>query len=208
MNAYKKIYRNFIDYGFSVTAKKSISHLLGALYSNKTYRLYRIDINNIDHEIEAHKHLTVSRVSYDDSATINEIEIMEEWLKGKLRHKIVSGSHCYVCRYDEQLAGFMLISFGLVYVPLIFLYRYFRKTHAWSEQITVKREYRSLGVSTYLRKFVFNILSDFGTTRLYAGTLLSNKKPIRISGAITYHLIADIHMERRLTYYTYQLKRL
>ena len=56
------------------------------------------------------------------------------------------GGLCVVALDGEKVAGFNLVSFNEVYIPLLELKKKFRKDQAWSEQITVSKDYRKQGL--------------------------------------------------------------
>jgi hypothetical protein len=76
---------------------------------------------------------------------------MEEWLEGRLASKLAKGSLCLVAMDGNIVAGFNLVGFGEVHMPLVNGKRIFRNGSAWSEQITVNTKYRGKGLGSELR---------------------------------------------------------
>lgn len=192
----KKLKRNFQDYGLAVTLKKVYSSILQVFFESISYRIYRIRLNGF-----AGKKLDPGGFEFrllgpEEDEFIEQIEAMEEWLHGKVRKKLESGSVCLVALDGDQVAGFNLVSFGKVYMPLVKMARRFRQNEAWSEQITVGKAYRGRGLASTLRYAVFKILKTRGIKKFYGGTLPGNLPNRKLSRKVGFQEIGDIRYRR------------
>ncbi len=69
---------------------------------------------------------------------------------------------CIAVLHGDTLAGFNLIAFGEVYLPLVKLCKHLQPDKAWSEQISVSKEYRKQGLAAKIRYFTFGDCSPRG----------------------------------------------
>ena len=129
----------------------------------------------------------------DEVQLINQIEKMEEWLSGKIALKLKKGNVCLVALDEGKVAGFNLVNFGEVFIPLIKMKKFFNKNEAWSEQITVSKDYRGKGLATDLRYMVFNELKNKGIKRFYGGTLIDNQANLKLTRKVGLQELVDIH---------------
>jgi len=204
----KKLRRNYHDYGLGVTLGKTAQSLLSIVFESRVYRIYRIrldrfvpgDVDLCDFELRL--------LELGENDLIDQIEGMEEWLLGKVRKKLRAGSICLMSLDKGQVAGFNLVSFSNVYMPLVDTSRVFRDDEAWSEQITVSKAYRGQGLAAILRLTVFGILKDKGIKKFYGGTLPLNIANRKLSGKVGFQEIADIHYQRLLNNRTWRYTRI
>lgn len=204
----KKLRRNYQDYGLRVTLDKTCARAMAIAMESRTYRIYRIRLDRfIPAEMDTGG-LELRLLRDDEDSLIDQIEGLEEWLLGKIRQKLSSDSICLVALDERRVAGFNLVSFGKVYMPLVEMTRMFRNNEAWSEQITVNRDYRGRGLATILRLTVFGVLKDRGVTRFYGGTLPLNIANRKLSKKVGFQEIADIHYRRILNNKTWLFKRI
>jgi len=195
---YKKFKRNCTDHSLSYAVRKSVLYLIKALYEQQTYRIYRIDLRAYTANSEARSEFAYKLIGVDDVGLIKQIKSMEEWLSEELSLKLHAGAICLVALDDEVVAGFNLVSFGKVYMPLVKVYRDFGKTSAWSEQITVNNNYRGKGLGAELRYGVFEELKKLGIQKFYGGTLSDNEPNLKLTRKVGFKEIADIHYSKRL----------
>ncbi len=133
---------------------------------------------------------------------------MAEWMRGELVDKIASGSLCLVILDENKVAGFNLITFGGVFIPLIKLKRVFHQHDAWSEHIAVHKNYRRRGLATQLRYRIFDELRRRGYKKLYGGTLVSNKPSLKLAHKLGFKEIADIRYLKILDSKSWRFNRI
>lgn len=144
------------------------------------------------------KGFTFRLLHMKEEELVNQIEEMEEWLQGKVLEKLTTGSLCLIAEDDGRIAGFNLVSFGNVFMPIVNSFREFRSTEAWSEQITVGKDFRGRGLATLLRYHTFDELKKKGIKRFYGGTLPTNIANSKLSSKVGFQEIADIHYVKKL----------
>lgn len=204
----KKVRRNIRDYGFAAAAKKSLAALVAFAYESPAYRIYRKEIDpSVDTGEQPPQPFKLHVLSVDDSSLITQIEEMEEWLAGRVPEMLGDGSLCVLLLDGEKVAGFNLFSVGEVYMPLVNMTRTFRPHEAWSEQITVHRDYRGMGLATILRTQAFAELGSRGIRKFYGGTLPSNIANRKLSRKVGFQEIADIHYRKVLGSKSWFVKR-
>ena len=196
--AIKKVRRNLSDYGFGETLRKALSSLLGSVYLERTYRIYRRDLRTGKFGEEVPPGIDLRVIGAGDAAAIKDIENMEEWLQGAVKERLSRGL-CVAAFDGERVAGFNLVAFDEVYIPLLNMTRRLRPGHAWSEQITVAKEYRKGGLATALRHRVFSELQQRGFRFLYGGTLLTNIASLKSASKVGFRFLADVRYRKVLT---------
>lgn len=192
----RKIQRNVEDYGFLNTVKKGMLYLLTPIYEDKVYTIYGIDLENLQPKRFDNNRFTFKKLEKDNIEIIKQIEKMEEWLRGKLEFKLKKGALCLVALQKEKVAAFNLISFSEVLIPLIRLKKSFAEDEAWSEQITVHKDYRQKGLGTELRYRVFSELKTRGIKRLYGGSLKNNQANLKLTRKVGFQELVDINYKR------------
>lgn len=206
----RKIQRNLQDHGWRVTIRKSLSYLLKPFYVECIYRVYGIDLRTKPSPAQfksKNLHFETKILSPDDPFAIRQIEKSHEWLENKLAHKIRGGGLCLAAYENDKLAGFNLVSFGEVFIPLINRKRAFRTGEAWSEQLTVMKEFRNQGLGSELRYRVFDLLRTRGIRKLYGGTLISNAASLMLARRVGFRAIADVRYRKVLFRETWKFKR-
>lgn len=162
-----KFIRNKRDYGLWTSIKKSTKILINPIYQKITYIIYELDlknvhkaeINNIDYRF---KMLTV-----EDDDFINQIENMEEWLKGSIKESLTTNGICFVITKKDKVAGFNWVTLGEGTIPLLKLRVIIKPDEAWSEQITIHKDFRRRGLSNILRTQFYRELKKMGIKALY-----------------------------------------
>ena len=188
----RKFLRNLNDYGFLVTLRKIISYLIQPVYENRTYRIYRFDLQNLQETPSGESVFTFKIIDKSDTGIIRQIEDMEEWLKGKVASLLETGGLCLVALDGEKVAGFNLVSLAEGYIPLIGLRKDLRENEAWSDQITVSKNYRGKGLGSALRYRIFKELKKRGIERIYGGTQISNLASLNLARKVGFKEIADV----------------
>ena len=197
-NFIKKIRRNLRDYGIAITLRKVTGGIFGFIYDSKVYRIYMIELERYSPKMRHVSDFTFKLIDPNDTEAIRQIETMEEWLEGKVAEKVGKGGLCLVAMDDGILAGFNLAVYGEVYMPLVNMKRVFRNRHAWSEQITVNKNYRGKGLGTDLRYKMFEELQLRGYKKFYGGTLSNNEANLKLTRKVGFKEIADIEYVRFL----------
>lgn len=121
---------------------------------------------------------------------------MAEWFADELGHKLAKGSLCLVALDGNRVAGFNVISFGSIYIPLLNMTRSFREGEAWSEHIGVHKDYRKMGLASQLRYRILAELKLRGIKRLYGGALRSNIASLKLARRIGFKEFADVYYRR------------
>lgn len=195
----RKFQRNLEDYGWSITLRKGLGYLFQSVYAHRVYRIYRIDLTIAQALPETEGHGLIFKIlDQDDDRAIDQIENVHEWLRGGLKESIKSGGLCLTAFEGDFVAGFNLIGFGEVFMPLVDKKRVFRKRHAWSEQIAVHKDFRQRGLGAELRYRIFEELKRRGFKRLYGGALTSNIASLKLARKVGFREIIDIQYSRVL----------
>jgi GNAT superfamily N-acetyltransferase len=232
-----KIRRNWQDYGWNVTVKKTLAYLARSVYFQQIYRIYRINLipaaskwsldlipvgcaskprlnkhgpQRADTEPSADwgaSSFTFKILTAEDRDAVAQIETIAEWLRGRLGEAIAGGQSCLVALDGDRVAGFNLISFDRAAIPLVNLTRKLRTDCAWSEHIAVRKEYRRAGLGAQLRFRIFRELERRGVRRLYGGTLVSNAASLSLARSVGFEEIADIHYSKFLSHEKWRYKR-
>lgn len=203
----RKIKRNINDYGTWNTFKKGIEYILQPIYEKRIYRIYGINLEEIkDFEINQDNKYIFKIINEDDVKEICQIEKMEEWLEDKIEKKIKYGSMCLCILDGNRVAGFNLVSFGKVYIPLIKKEKVWKEEEAWSEQITINKAYRNKGLGSILRYKVFVELKKRGIKRLYGGTLINNIANLKLTRKVGFNEIVDVHFLKLIIFKKYKYK--
>lgn len=207
---WRKVRRNLQDHGWRVTIQKSLRYLLKPFYVERIYRIYEIDLRTDPSPARFPSkslHFEARILSPDDAFPIRQIEKSQEWLENKLTHKIRGGGLCLAAYENDKLAGFNLISFGEVFIPLINRKRTFRKGEAWSEQIVIMKEFRNQGLGSELRYRIFDLLRSRGIRKLYGGTLVGNTASLNLAKRVGFRAIADVRYRKILSRETWESRR-
>jgi hypothetical protein len=187
----KKIKRNLDDYGTSQTAKKIILFLLKNIYVKRSYYIYRFDLRLDFCPKLPPAGILFKIINKNDVQIIKQIEDMEEWLYGRVPSCIEHGL-CIVALDDNKVAGFNLINFNETFIPLINITKRLKANQAWSEQITIKKDYRKQGLAMSLRHYVFMELRKRGICKLYGGTLITNIPSIKLAQTLGFLFITKV----------------
>lgn len=207
MRLYRKFTRNLRDYGVAITLRKSLGRLFGFLYDTTIYRIYGMDLEKSHPSQRRDGEFAYRLIAPSDTDCILQIEAMEEWLEGNLGAKLAKGSLCLAAMDGSVVAGFNLVGFGEVHMPLVNGKRNFRKGSAWSEQITVNNRYRGKGLGSELRYRMFAELKRQGYRKFYGGTLSNNQANLRLTRKVGFKEIADIRYMKLLTMERWRLER-
>lgn len=195
--AARRIKRNLTDYGIAMFLRKGIQYLFQAFYLKRIYRIYRRDLHCGQWPEPSLEGIDLKVVGSGDTSVIRQIAGMEEWLEDGLKEKISKGL-CVAALDGPRVAGFNLVAFKEVSIPLLGLKKRLRPHQAWSEQISVDKEFRKKGVATALRYHVFTELLNRGISRFYGGALLTNIASLKSAQKAGFLQIADVHYRKIL----------
>ena len=205
-----KIKRNINDYGLKKTINKLLLRIFGVIYEKRIYRIYRKELNNISppkYKISI-DNVKFKQIKDNDSVYIKQIEEEAEWLRGELYNKIKDGTYCLSALENENVIGFNIIDFGNVFIPLINYNKIFNKNCAWSEHITVKKDYRRKGIADYLRYYVFLELIDREIKWLYGGCLIDNLPSLNLARKLGFRELADIEYIKKIGFKKWIFKKI
>lgn len=189
---WKKLVRNYRDYGWQAVAKTGKA-LLSPLYQRNVYRIYVLDLQSPRiPPLEPRADLELVLVSPRQHRLIEQIEDSAEWLQGEVAARLEAGDLCLAAVQGDTLAGFNLIAFGEAYIPLLKLKRRFRPGTAWSEHIAVMPAFRRGGVAKAIRLRVFAELAGRGIRKLYGGALSNNHPSLRLARSLGFRDLADV----------------
>ena len=199
MQFLRKFRRNVQDHGLKAALGKSVAYLFAFAYKRSLYRLYEIDLAKDKTEAPAKLEGVEFRfLSVADAEAIQQIEDTSEWLQGSMTQKLEAGALCLAAFEQGQLAGFNLVSFGQVYMPLADVSRTFRKHEAWSEQISTVKTFRKKGLASQLRYRIFEELRRRGIRKFYGGALADNFPSLKLAKRVGFREFVEIRYTRVL----------
>ncbi|MFC1734854.1 GNAT family N-acetyltransferase [Candidatus Hydrogenedentota bacterium] len=203
----RKFKRNVADYGWREALSKVLARLFGFIYEKRVYRIYRIDLRKSNLKRSETCDFSFRVLTEDDADSISQIEAMAEWLEGELAAKIANGSLCCVAEDGNRMAGFELIAFKEVPIPLINRTRALREKEAWSEHIAVHKDYRRRGLASQIRRRAFDELIERSVKKMYGGMLLSNEANLQLARKNGFQEFVDIHYKKSLGRESWTFKR-
>ena len=193
----RKFERNLQDYGLKIALSKAFAYVFKVFYEHTAYRLYKINLRS--EQTEAPSELSDVEFRFIDERdenAVTQIEDNSEWLSGTLKQRLASGAICLAAFEGGQLAGFNLVSFGNVFMPLVKLSRTFRKDAAWSEQIATVKTFRKKGLASQLRYRVFEELRRHGIRKFYGGALTDNIASLKLARRVGFHEFVEVRYTR------------
>lgn len=196
----RKFERNLQDHSLKVALRKSLLYVFRFAYEHTVYRLYRIDlVKSAAEQPTEIEGVTFKFLKPSDEASIRQVEQNSEWLSGTVKDRLAAGAICIVALDGEQLAGFNLVSFGEVYMPLIHLHRRFRSDEAWSEQIATVKTSRRKGLAAQLRYRIFKELRHRGIRTFYGAALHDNLPSLKLAQRVGFRQFVEIRYTRLFT---------
>lgn len=187
----KKVRRNLNDFGVQESLGKGLRYLFKKVYMKRTYRIYRRDLRGELFSEPRTDGFALRVVENNDTHALRQIADMEEWLQGKL-DGIMSHGFCVAAFDGHRVVGFNLVALQEVYVSLLNMNKRLLPHQAWSEQITVLKEYRKQGLASALRYRVFDELQKRGIRTFYGGALVSNIPSLKTAEKVGFRFIADV----------------
>ena len=204
-----KVRRNLEDYGWRITVGKALAYLVRWVYFQQVYRIYGINLDATRvPKLSAGFDFTFKLVTPQDVHLIAQVENTAEWLRGQVKNRVAAGQLCLVALAGEKVAGFNLINLQQASLILVNRKKKLRPGCAWSEHIAVEKEFRKSGLGSQLRYRIFESLKSQGIRRLYGGTLRSNTVSLKLSKAVGFKEICDIHYRKMLFIENWQFRRL
>ncbi len=135
------------DYGLQAAVKKTILYALQGAYESRCYRIYGIDLEIFEPRPPRKSEFVFKEVNPSQFGMIRQIEDMEEWLSGQVALQLEKGAYCLAAFKGEEVVSFNLVQFRQIFIPLIKMKRVFKPDEAWSEQITVHKKFRKMGLA-------------------------------------------------------------
>jgi hypothetical protein len=163
----KKFIRNVKDYGIWTSIKKSTNFLIRPFYHKITYIIYELDLQNIPKKEITKKEYKFKLLTIEDDDFINQIESMEEWLKGELKESLKENGICMAIIKEDKVAGFNWVTVGEGTIPLLKLRIVTKPNESWSEQISIFKDFRKKGLANQLRTEFYHELNKLGIKALY-----------------------------------------
>lgn len=194
----RKIIRNAEDYGVLIALKKVGAYFLKPIYEKQVYRIYGIDLENFTPKPFNGNGFAFRLLDKNDSDLIKQIEKMEEWLQSDIVSKLAKQGLCIVALAKNRVVGFNLIAFNNIFIPLLSLKRALKRGEAWSEQITVHKDFRKHGLAAELRYRIFAELKSRGIKKLYGGALTSNLPSLKLAQKVGFEFLMDVHFRKIL----------
>ncbi|MHA2052198.1 MAG: N-acetyltransferase family protein [Candidatus Hodarchaeales archaeon] len=192
------------------TLKNGIFYLISKFYENRIYRIYRIDLSQFSPKPLEHTEFCFELLKSNnlDINIIRQIEKMEEWLKYKLESRFKSGCICLVASDNGKVIGFNLVAFNEVFIPLISMKKKLKPHSAWSEQISVHKNYRGKGLGVQLRYRILTELHKSGIKTFYGGTLINNIPNLMLTRKIGFEEFVDVHYFKLFNNKRWRYKRI
>lgn len=191
-NFYRKFKRNWQDHGFVAALGKSTTFLFKFAIEKKSYRLYKINLEKWQPVEIENEPFQFRLVEPEETDILEQIVNIEEWLDGLLLDKLKNGAICLVALQDRTVAGFNIVGFGKAEMPLINYQHQFRPLQAWSQQISVSKDFRRMGLAKKLRLNIFKILKERGTKKFYGGALASNTPSLKLAEKVGFSEFVEI----------------
>jgi RimJ/RimL family protein N-acetyltransferase len=189
-----KLRRNIRDYGFFISFKKILGGMLSPIFETRTYFIYVADLQKtVSDQQPANRDVRFRFVGPGEEKIIEQIEDMEDWLRGKVAAKLRKGQRCLVALHgNDTVAGFNLIGFTNFTIPGIALEKPLRAFECFSEQITIHPDFRKKGLGTDLRHAVFREMKTMGYRRLYGGTHVYNVPNKALTRKVGFRIFARV----------------
>lgn len=201
-NYRSKYTRNLNDYGWRVAVRKGLAFLTRPIYQNIVYYLYKLDLDRtfgLQAEDENDQYV-FRMLDWKDADGISQIEEMEEWLKGTLRRRLKNNCQCMALYDGDTIVGFNYAAVGEGNIPLLKLKVITGPTEAWSEQITISKQYRRKGLANKLRQNFYRELKRNGVTALYGHRQEFNVASRQSAKKFTSHILARVNYTKMFRY--------
>ncbi len=204
----RKVQRNIQDAGPWIAAGKIAAQMVRPVFEMRVYRIYVIDLPTQPAPAPKLEGIAFRCLRPEEKEFIQQIEGQEEWLEGKLQDRLNGKNLCLIALEKNRVVGFNLIALDHITIPLISMERKLKPGTAWSEQISVWKSHRSLGLGVALRQHIFQELRPLGIRKLYGGTLRSNAASLALTRRAGFREISDVHFLRILCRKTRRYRRI
>lgn len=207
----KKVKRNYDDYGLQETLKKSVISIVKPLYEHKTYRISKLNLENLNNTLSQDLYesgFTFQILDEYDDVFIKQVEDMAEWLKDSLKSKIAAKDMCLVALDNDKVVGFNLVTYEKINIPLINFNKALKNNQAYADHLAVHKEYRKKGLGYQLIYRTSVELRKKGIKWRYGASLISNKPILKLVKKIGFQEIADVTYFKLLTYKKWSYKRI
>jgi GNAT superfamily N-acetyltransferase len=182
--SWRRVSRNVNDYGWGTAIRKILNSAAHNIYYNRAYVLYRGDLSRSRLPEPSQPGFEFRFIAPSEKDFLRQIGAMEEWLEGELERMLKEGGKCLVALDGDQIAGFNVVSFEKIALPVIAFSRRLRKGEAYSEQITVKSSYRGRNLGSLLRIEMFRSLQALGMRKIYGGTDIGNRSNLALCAKV------------------------
>ncbi len=189
-----KISRNFRDNNPAWAFGKVLALIFRPIFYCRTYLLYRADLRKEDTPPAVGTAFALCLLQPEDVELVKQIQRMEEWLACRIESVLQGGGICIVALDGDTVAGFNLISFQEICLPVVCFSRSLRPGKAFSIQITVANRYRRRGLGIALRLEAFKTLRAKGMRYLYGGTDIHNRANLALCRKLGLQGIAEVRL--------------
>lgn len=199
-NFQDKFMRNIRDYGVWTSTKKSVAFFIRPIYHKKTFIIYQLNLENPPKEQIDSSGFSLKFLESDDGELINQIEEMEEWLNGVLQPLLKANGICMAIVKDNKVVGFNLATLGEGFIALLKLRTTIKANEAWSEQITIHKDFRRKGLANLLRSKFYQELKNRGITALYGHRQVWNIASEKSAEKYTHNLLVKAEYQKILKF--------
>lgn len=160
-----KFYRNLRDYGWAVSLKKSLAYLYRPVFYRRSWLITQNDLAHARISQNADTTCSFRFLRSNDSSAIRQIEGWEEWLQGRVKPD--EKQMCLVAMSQSRLVGFYLIALREYDLSATTVRVRLARKEAWGVQISVRKDYRRMGLATRLRGIAYAELRDRCLEKLF-----------------------------------------
>ncbi|MFA5309346.1 MAG: GNAT family N-acetyltransferase [Dehalococcoidales bacterium] len=165
------------DFGVWHTIFRGIMDIIfGKIFVYRKYIVYEKQLTPSAAPEIRNPAIQFSFLTANDSGMMAQIEDMSAISRDFIAERIGRTGFCIVAKNKESLAGFNLVSTGRTRIRYLNVVLNLAESDAWSEQITVSKEYRRGGLASDLRQMMFAHLAGRGYKRLIGGYVPFNVK--------------------------------
>jgi len=188
----KKIKRNFDDYGFFRTLNKILISITQPVFYSRTYRLYRADLDKVVVPDVTDASFKFHLLECGETSYLQQISNMAEWFENTIDGHMASGAQCLLALDGDTVAGFNLVTYDRIHLPVVHYSRRLRPKQAYSDQIMVHKTYRGRGLGASLRWEIYRCLHAQGMRFFYGGTDAKNEANLALCRKVGLKEIAEI----------------
>ena len=190
--ALKKTKRNFNDYGFFTTLIKILVSITHPVLYRRSYLLYRANLDTVLVPEILDPSFKFRMLERGEEDYKQQITNMAEWFENSIENHMISGAQCLLALDGDTVAGFNLVTFDRINLPVVNYSRKLRSKQAFSDQIMVHKAYRGRGLGASLRWGIFRFLREHGIRYFYGGTEANNQANLALCRKVGLKVIAEI----------------